>query len=414
MSSPATGAGAPAGSAGASANGGGGAGLSSRAGSGGATVNGGGGNASANGGTASGASGNGGARPGVSGAGQGGGGAASTSTGGLAGGGQGGAGAGAAGGGGGHTGGGAGAGAAGSGGGQALTQTLVTNGRQLLDVCGNPLVIRGVEQVLGDQLPQGNDWAGLIDDVASTGANAIRIEPSGPARTAAVLEQIMDRLALHRMVAFIEPSGRAWFNQADVKTVLQKHLWHLTLDAFAEPTYDDPTMMMADWKAGVNELRGYGYKVPLIVISNQYGRDLPTALASGAEIVAADPEHNVIVGWQAYWSTSGYYQGVYGMTLAQGVKAASSAAFPIQIGIDYRTDPSIDFNDPMDYGAVMTAAQQYGVGWLWWEWYNPYNNLENSLSSDGSATQLTTFGSEVVHTHAASIEKTAQLPCRPN
>jgi hypothetical protein len=102
------------------------------------------------------------------------------------------------------------------------------------------------------------------------------------------------------------------------------------------------------------------------------------------------------------------------MSLSEGVQAAANAAFPIQLGIDYRTDPGVNNNEIMDYGSVMSAAQQHQVGWLWWEWYNPYNNLENSLSSDGTAKNLTSFGQDVVNSHAASIANTAQRPCRPN
>src|SRR5688572_7100260 len=38
--------------------------------------------------------------------------------------------------------------------------TMRTEGRRLLDACGNVFVTRGVEQIFGNQLPEGNDWLG--------------------------------------------------------------------------------------------------------------------------------------------------------------------------------------------------------------------------------------------------------------
>jgi hypothetical protein len=113
-----------------------------------------------------------------------------------------------------------------------------------------------------------------------------------------------------------------------------------------------------------------------------------------------------VLGWQAYWGKKGYYQGVYGMSLTEGVRRASQQAFPIQIGIDHFADP----NDDMDYQGAMTAAQQNGVGWLWWDWYNPFGRRDN-LTENGTAARLTAVGREVVNTHPAGIRATARKAC---
>jgi len=127
----------------------------------------------------------------------------------------------------------------------------------------------------------------------------------------------------------------------------------------------------------------------------------------GPEIVAADPLRNTIIGWQAYWGSSQFYQRRYGMSLTQGIQAAAQATFPIQIGIDRITDPP---SETMDFGAAMSTAQSNGVGWLWWDWYNPYGP-DNNLSRDGSANLLP-VGQTVVNTHPASIRNTSVRPCR--
>jgi hypothetical protein len=128
----------------------------------------------------------------------------------------------------------------------------------------------------------------------------------------------------------------------------------------------------------------------------------------GEQILAEDPLHNVVFGWQAYWGQNGYYQQHYGMDLTEAVEAVAKAPIPIQRGLDHVTDyPS---TETADYGTLLTATAKNGIGWLWWDWYNPYGS-ENNLTENGEATRLTDTGNDVVHGHVASVANTAKLPC---
>jgi hypothetical protein len=146
------------------------------------------------------------------------------------------------------------------------------------------------------------------------------------------------------------------------------------------------------------------------VTANQFGRDLPSLLELGAQIIASDPLGNTVLGWQAYWSQSGYYQETYGMSLTEAVQAVASAPFPIQLGLDHITDFPSD--QTADFGSLLAATDANDIGWLWWDWYNPYGN-ENNLTEDGSATSLTPTGQTVVSSHSGSILNTSQLACAP-
>jgi hypothetical protein len=143
------------------------------------------------------------------------------------------------------------------------------------------------------------------------------------------------------------------------------------------------------------------------VLATQFGRDLTTALEHGQEVVDSDPLHNVIIGWQAYWGKSGWYQGAHKMTLEQGVARCASMGFPMQVGIDLYADG----DDEMDYPAVMAAAQQHGISWLWWNFWNPWDGMGNNATSDGTAEHLTPAGQAVVHDNPNSIERTAKKAC---
>jgi hypothetical protein len=190
--------------------------------------------------------------------------------------------------------------------------------------------------------------------------------------------------------------------------MLAKHEGNILIDAFGEPQFDDRDKFLADSTAALQQLRAWGYRVPLTVTANQFGRDLPSILELGAQIIASDPLHNVMLGWQAYWPNNNYYQSMYGYTLEQAVQAAAAAPFPIQLGLDHVTDFPSDVT--ADYGTLLTATQQNGIGWLWWDWYNPYGN-ENDLTVDGSRGSLTDTGRVVMVDHAASVRNTARLAC---
>jgi hypothetical protein len=282
------------------------------------------------------------------------------------------------------------------------------SGRQLLDTCGQPFVVRGVEQILGNQLPPGNDWVGLIDQISKSGANAVRIVTGVNTLSVANVDQVLTLVGQKGMVAFIDPlNDDSWLARSDVKTMLKKHEAYIILDAYGEPQYDDRDSWFGEGVEALSYVRGLGYEVPLTVTANLFGRYLPSLFEYGEDILAADPLDNTFLGWQAYWGQGGYYQDHYGYTLTEAVDAIVASGLPIQMGLDHITDlPS----EAADFGTLMTKAQQGGIGWLWWDWYNPYGS-ENNLSQDGTAANLTTTGNTVVKSHAASISKTAKLRC---
>ena len=289
--------------------------------------------------------------------------------------------------------------------------TMYTSGRQLLDTCGKPFVTRGVEQVFGNQLPQGNDWNGLLEQIAASGVNAVRILAGTDTLGVDDVDALLDIVGEHGMVAYVTPYGSnnmRWLEGEDVRAMLAQHAKYILIDAFGEPTFDDREKFLADSTATLRTVRSWGYEVPLTVTANQFGRDLPSLFELGEQIIAADPLHNTVLGWQAYWSTNNYYQEHYGYTLAEAVDAVAESGLPIQLGLDRVTDFPSDAT--ADFGTLMAATEQHGVGWLWWDWFNPYGN-ENNLTNNGSASDLTPTGSTVLDSHAASVKNTAQRVC---
>lgn len=288
-------------------------------------------------------------------------------------------------------------------------RTLWTDGRSLRDTCGELLVIRGAEQILGEELPPDNDWAGLIDEIALTGANAVRILPDVETLGISGVDAVLSRVEDRGMVAFLAAGDSSWLARDEVRVLLGKYSSLLVLEAYGGAEYDDRARFVSEAKARIAAVRSYGYEEPLIVSSNQFGRDLPVLLESGAEIVETDALENTILGWQAHWGDSGWYQDQYGMTVEQGISAVAELSFPVQLGLVLITDD--DPTEYLDYPSAMNLTQELHIGWLWWDWYNPYGST-NNLSTDGSAQNLTEAGQDVVLGHAAGIRATSRLPCR--
>ena len=300
------------------------------------------------------------------------------------------------------------------------SQTLQVKGRYLLDTCGNRLIVRGVEQGLWWAPTQ----ASVVDNIATTGANAMRVIVNHPAMTWEDVDDLFAKIVGHKMVFYwsiyeVPPErGLAdytdinYWNLPEVKALYQKYKKWIIVDAMQEWQGAD-----ADWAPAAIEriglLRSWGYECPLDCITGMYGRNLPLILAHGAEIEAADPLHATIFGWQAYWFEEGHpewgswtYQGEYGMSLYEGIKRASEQSFPIQIGIEKYTESGPDLY--MDFLGAMASAQEYQVGWLWWCWGFTGHQ---GMTSDAEAKVYTDYGYEVAISDPNSIARTSIKAC---
>ncbi|MEM9188257.1 MAG: hypothetical protein AAGF12_03735 [Myxococcota bacterium] len=303
---------------------------------------------------------------------------------------------------------------------------LYTEGRYLHDSCGNRLIVRGVEQVIGLGIDVDGSWELLLDEIAGTGANAIRILPNLEQLGPSDVDQLLTAIGNRGMIAYVTPGipegtpdlaeqTIAWFLRGDVREVLLRHERYIVLDAYQEGEFDDRSQWEAEATDAVSRVRAAGYRAPLVALMNLFGRDLPSGLDGGARVVAADPMGNTIIGWQAYWGVDGngynYYSDIYGMTLSQAMERVRDAEFPIQVGLDAVTDPFVSPESRLDYQTLMRDAQSYDVGWLWWDWYNPFGR-DNNLTQNGTGRALTSYGTAVIE-GPTGIRATAARACIP-
>ena len=291
-----------------------------------------------------------------------------------------------------------------------ITATLEVRGRDLVDTCGTRLVIRGVDQIFGVADTAGNgpfslggSYTALVDQIALTGANAIRIQPQTDL-PAADVDAIIGQAVLRNMVVYVSNNGLStdsrhvysttWIGNPDIRAVLLKpeYAAHLIIDALPEPPYNDRVRWRAQAISQIAYARGLGYTHPLALMENQYGRDLPAILSEGAAILATDPLRRIQFIWEAYWGPS--YESSYGMTLTAGLNAAAAAAFPIGFGLINWSEVSCTVL--LDYQANMATAQANGLSWTWWDWVLPgYPCFD--LSTNGYANSLTAAGQTVMN-----------------
>jgi hypothetical protein len=339
------------------------------------------------------------------------------------------------------------------------SSTLQVSGRQILDSCGNPITLVGVDQTIAygfetpswDPVvnPSGGSLENLIDIMAQSGANFIRLAMDFAAGqpSLSAYEQLIQRANAAGMVvsiayynsdlganAYNSPQMLAWWADPNTQAFVARNSKWLMLEAFQET--DWPTR--EGWRdaviARVNYIRGYGYTQPIIALAPFAGRDLVSVLQYGAAIEAADPLHRVVLDWEVYWGstapgTPSYYEtnidywsngGKMGMsnptTAAEAIGIAAQQPFPILLDFDYATDPGQSF---WEYSSAITAAGQHGMSWAWWFFYHPWDPGNSLLMKSpsgstpgGSLQNLTSpFGPVVLNTNSYGIHSGVKLTC---
>jgi mannan endo-1,4-beta-mannosidase len=299
----------------------------------------------------------------------------------------------------------------------ATAPTYRTAGRYLLDPQGARVVVRGPEQASWQ-----SGWLSpsFVTEIGRSGANTVRILPTylrtpvccGPAATLGQIEDAIRRgITAHMLVDVAIDGGQDYtvYLRPEVKALLLKYEKWIVIHAKGESYEASDTAWATDRKQVVAQLRAAGYRAPLYLMSRQGGRNLPTLLAKGAEVVSADPLHNVVFGWQAYWGSNNGYQNQYACptspcTLPMAMAAAAAAPFPIQVGLIYHSDIQDGSPQTVPYSNLMRLAQELQLGWLWWDWRMTQSE---QLTYDGIYGHWTTLGQAVVVSDPNSIQRTS-------
>ena len=273
--------------------------------------------------------------------------------------------------------------------GVASTQTKVS-GNKLLDPCGNQVIVRGVEQVVSaSNVP-------MINEIAKTGANAVRLLPmftSDPgANTAATFDALLAACKANGMVAMISPIlswepasdelAWSWYERTDIYNVLMKYKDHTILDGVMEQNYSDRTRWETTAKTAIDKLRAKGYTQTINCMSSDYGRSAATIIEKSAAVFNHDPLKNVMFNVQSYWSTceSGWcatdsqfgHQGTSTEIIKANLAKLANLPYVVNIGTTPWAEGAGCNSGFVDYQTAMQECQRLGLGYLNWDWHNPH------------------------------------------
>jgi mannan endo-1,4-beta-mannosidase len=295
---------------------------------------------------------------------------------------------------------------------------LRVRGRFLEDQCGERVVLRGVDELAAYGTdPIGTEW---MPEIARTGANAVRLAwlPDRPAAeldtliTNAIGSQLIPMPDCHNCQEDGASAAVAYFTRSDVLAVLVKHEQHLLINptnGLGNPT---PPITDDDWVAeftdAIARLREAGLHVPLVIDPPSDADPMPTFLARGADLLAADPDHNLLFAIRLWW------RPVDGRTVAEldgALDQAVAAGIPVVIS-EYGSVIGDGCQPVLPAADVLASAEAHEIGWLAWSWGAVGNSPCNALSmtSDGTFDTLEGWGLEVAVTDPGSIQNTSVRP----
>lgn len=314
---------------------------------------------------------------------------------------------------------------------------LYTTGRYLYTRGGSKLILRGIN------LPLLDDWdfppSNYLSEIAKSNANAVRFQwyvdygqAERPAYSINDLDPLLLSCAQAGMVPIVMLSDltcvgdtsqvpaliERWLAMPDVLSVLAKHAPHLILNVANEVGQyhwaDNPAQSLhryvSDYTTAIQKIRAAGLNVPLMIDAPDCGEALDAFLSAGKKLIAADPQHNVLLSAHAYWA------GYEGMPYIQ---QCVNASLPIVFGeISNRQDGDTDGTyysldgsgvpapapNGFTYQALLTQALHHEIGWLAWSW-GPDKCQDRWLSTDGTFANLSTFGQDFVNNPAYGLAK---------
>jgi len=315
--------------------------------------------------------------------------------------------------------------------------TFTVSGRNILNVAGNPVLLRGVNNmsVFDEEDPNG---ASDFTEIAKTGANTVRIvwamvNDRGQTTDPAVMNTLIQNARNAGLVPMIElhdatgklellPQLTAYWTRNDVVNVINTHSQYVLLNIgneVGDNTVEAPQFINA-YTTSIQAIRAAGIKVPLVIDAPDFGKNLLVLNDSAAALLAADPLHNLIFSVHMYWPQNG---GADPKFIKDNLELAVSLNYPLIIG-EFSKFGAFNGNESIcaepgglcDYVTIVSEANRLGIGWYAWEW-GPGNEFGdktglcskmNMTTNSKFATLQPGWATEVATTLPGSIKNTAK------
>ncbi|HKO91273.1 MAG TPA: cellulase family glycosylhydrolase [Polyangiaceae bacterium] len=284
------------------------------------------------------------------------------------------------------------------------------SGGRLYDRRGNDFVMRGVNNPLAWFRDRNTGALAWLDEIASTGANAVRLVWETTATDTQLLRDSVERSLQLRMVPMIELHDVTGGTTAEGLLDMARH--YTETDALKQILLDYEDSLLVnianEWSGSnaiyvqaytdaINVFRAAGIRHTLVLDSNGYGQNANTVLNQGQALLAADPQHNLL------FSVHMYEQYRSAQTIRDTLQRAATAQLPFivgEFGFQHGSDNQNQGNPyPIPYDVLLEESERYGFGYLAWSWTGNSGGVEylDLTARSGSASSLSAWGDGVVN-----------------
>ena len=310
-----------------------------------------------------------------------------------------------------------------------FAQTIHTSGSTIIGVCGDTITLRGIDYAPFDW---GYDSTQLyLNQIAKTGANVVRMPwydtSSAPYYTYPLLDTAINHCIQNKMIPVIVLMDitcdndyhalltlAQWYTTPQVTQIINKYKSSLIIDIANEAGYvtwdNDPTTALQTYKNTYDSithlLRNANITIPIMIDAPDCGTNINVFDSVATNIVSSDPLHNVLFSAHAYWYA---YANNDSATMLGILQNAKSANYPLMLGeIANYQDGNTACEYALNYTSLLHICQNLNIGWLAWSWNNDVC-ASRQLSNDGSFTNLSSYGNDIVNNSDYGLSTTAKL-----
>lgn len=325
---------------------------------------------------------------------------------------------------------------------QAQNDVLKVENQNLVTPNGQTLILRGVNYPILDEgsisISNASQYQYYIDQVALTGANAIRIPwytdgkhwRDNPLYGApGTLEGYIDNGHLSNLLGYCREKGmipileihdvtcsnnwnellttvQDWWLKPEILDLIETHKEYLIINIANEFGQADwtgnPTAAMNTFKNNYNQiianLRNEGVQVPIMIDAPDCGMSSTQLLSVAQDMLDADSEENLIFSAHTYWY--GYANTASAITTKINEIVDSEVCFVFG-EIANRQDVTGNqddgtYNIDNIYQEVLTQACTHGIGWLAWTFNLDWESARE-MSPTSEFNNLTPYGNDLVY-----------------
>jgi mannan endo-1,4-beta-mannosidase len=300
-----------------------------------------------------------------------------------------------------------------------MARGFFVDGRTLRDRCGEPVVLRGVNEMV--IYTQSQDGLPAFPEIARSGANSVRItwNTNGPV---AKLDAVMNNAIANQMIPMVvlnDATGDLgkvgqevdYWVRGDVVATIEKYEDKALVNIANEAGDGSVTQaaFTSAYQDAIQRMRGAGIHTPLVIDGSQWGQNIDMLQAVGPALITFDPDHNLIFSVHTYWDDPN------GSRLTAEIDQSVSMGLPLIVGEFAQHAVAGCGSAPFAYKTLLSLAQRSQIGFLPWSWGAVKNSdckddQPFDMTTDGTFAGLQGWGAEVAVTDPNSIQKTSVRP----